>query len=61
MMCLSLHKLPTNEEDTIIALLFIHSYYSFCVNRMDIYLGLRVVLNKCMSARNSWFIDIYVK
>lgn len=50
MMCLSLHKLPTNEEDTNSALLCIHSYYSVCVNCMDPYLGLRLVLNKCMSA-----------
>lgn len=42
MMCLSLHKLPTNDEDTISALLCIHLYYSFCVNRMDTYLGLRL-------------------
>jgi len=52
MMCLILHKLPANEEDTNSALLCIHSYYSFCVNRMDTHLGVRLVLNECMSAEN---------
>lgn len=51
MMCLSLHKLPTNEEDTVSAFLCIHSYYSLCINRTGMYLGLRHVLNKCMSAK----------